>query len=125
MALRMCCSYSVSLTLLLVMRCSLIFFWCCGVQKNPCPPLKMIELSLLWRKKQLLHFGIILLLFVRQQCGQRQQREKHAGQEKCGFIQSFSQRLDEHTASTTTSSESLVWVIENIISDKHKITFLI
>ena len=54
----------------------------------------------------MLHFGIILL-------------GKNMPQKKCGFIQSFSQRLHEHTASTTTLSESLVWVIENIISDKH------
>ena len=39
-------------------------------------------------------------------------------EEKNGYVQSFSKKLEEHTASTTTLSESSVWVIENIISGK-------
>ena len=53
------------------------------------------------------------------------QRERML-EEKRGHSWSFNRKLGEHTASTTTSSEGLVWVFEIIISGiKTELTFLI
>ena len=41
-------------------------------------------------------------------------------EEKNGYVQSLSKKLEEHTVSTTTLSESSVWVIENIITGKRQ-----
>jgi len=65
-------------------------------------------------EETLVAFAIILFLFLRRR---RNQREKML-EEKSGFIRSFNKKLGEHAASTTTSSESLVWMIENVISGK-------
>ena len=63
-------------------------------------------------------FGKIFLLFLRRRRRGRQQREKTVLGGKCGCVQSFNKRLEEHKTSTKTTSESLVWAIENIFSGK-------
>ena len=75
-------------------------------------------------EETLVAFGIILVLFLRRHRRRRQQRLKKK-EEKSGRVQSFSKKLEEYMVSTTASSESLAWVIGNIISGKHDLTFQI